>query len=70
MQSPSVYFQVEKCGMVTLEVGSTFFIPSGWIHAVYTPEDSLVFGGNFLHSFAIEKQIRSVWLISLFPLNK
>jgi F-box/leucine-rich repeat protein 10/11 len=56
--------------MVTLEVGSTFFIPSGWIHAVYTPEDSLVFGGNFLHSFAIEKQIRSVWLISLFPLNK
>jgi F-box/leucine-rich repeat protein 10/11 len=49
---------VEKCGMVTLEAGSTFFIPSGWIHAVYTPEDSLVFGGNFLHSFAIEKQIR------------
>ena len=33
-------------------------IPSGWIHAVYTPEDSLVFGGNFLHSFAIEKQLR------------
>ena len=31
---------------------------SGWIHAVYTPEDSLVFGGNFLHSYAIEKQIR------------
>ena len=49
---------VEKCGMITLEAGHTFFIPSGWIHAVYTPEDSLVFGGNFLHSFAIEKQIR------------
>ena len=49
---------VEKCGMITLEAGNTFFIPSGWIHAVYTPEDSLVFGGNFLHSFAIEKQIR------------
>ena len=46
--------------MVTLDAGSTFFIPSGWIHAVYTPEDSLVFGGNFLHSFAIEKQIRFV----------
>ena len=30
-------------------------IPSGWIHAVYTPE---VFGENFLHSFAIEKQLR------------
>lgn len=49
---------VEKCGKVILETGNTFFIPSGWIHAVYTPEDSLVFGGNFLHSFAIEKQIR------------
>ncbi len=49
---------VEKCGMITLEAGNTFFIPSGWIHAVFTPEDSLVFGGNFLHSFAIEKQIR------------
>ena len=49
---------VDKCGMITLEAGNTFFIPSGWIHAVYTPEDSLVFGGNFLHSFAIEKQIR------------
>jgi len=49
---------VEKCGKVELEAGNTFFIPSGWIHAVYTPMDSLVFGGNFLHSFAIEKQIR------------
>ena len=45
-------FQIE------LSAGHTFFIPSGWIHAVFTPEDSLVFGGNFLHSFAIEKQIR------------
>lgn len=29
----------------------------GWIHAVYTPKDSLVFGGNFLHSFNIDKQL-------------
>uniref|UniRef100_A0A0K2TRG6 [histone H3]-dimethyl-L-lysine(36) demethylase n=1 Tax=Lepeophtheirus salmonis TaxID=72036 RepID=A0A0K2TRG6_LEPSM len=49
---------VEKCGMVTLTTGNTFFIPSAWIHAVHTPEDSLVFGGNFLHSFSIDKQIR------------
>ena len=33
-----------------------FFV--GWIHAVFTPEDSLVFGGNFLHSFAIPGQLR------------
>ncbi|XP_072350652.1 lysine-specific demethylase 2B-like, partial [Scyliorhinus torazame] len=29
-----------------------------WIHAVYTPEDTLVFGGNFLHSFNIPTQLR------------
>ena len=31
---------------------------TGWIHAVYTPTDSLVFGGNFLHSFNISQQLR------------
>ena len=41
-----------------LEAGDTFFIPSGYIHSVFTPEDSIVFGGNFLHSYAIEKQLR------------
>uniref|UniRef100_T1JN42 [histone H3]-dimethyl-L-lysine(36) demethylase n=1 Tax=Strigamia maritima TaxID=126957 RepID=T1JN42_STRMM len=49
---------VERCGRIHLTEGWTFFIPTGWIHAVYTPQDSLVFGGNFLHSFGIEKQIR------------
>ncbi|CAG0879254.1 unnamed protein product [Darwinula stevensoni] len=49
---------VEKCSRVVLEAGNTFFIPTGWIHAVYTPEDSLVFGGNFLHSFSIQKQLQ------------
>ncbi|XP_033123248.1 lysine-specific demethylase 2B-like [Anneissia japonica] len=50
--------RVKQCGRIKLESGDTFFIPSGWIHAVYTPEDSLVFGGNFLHSFNIPKQLR------------
>jgi len=49
---------VEKCGRIVMDQGNTLLIPSGWIHAVYTPVDSLVFGGNFLHSFAIEKQLR------------
>jgi len=49
---------VEKCGRVVMDQGNTLFIPSGWMHAVYTPIDSLVFGGNFLHSFSIEKQLR------------
>ena len=43
-----------KYGKIILDPGNSLLIPSGWIHAVYTPEDSLVFGGNF----AIEKQLR------------
>ncbi|KAK9745105.1 PHD-finger [Popillia japonica] len=49
---------VERCARITLTEGNTFFIPTGWIHAVYTPVDSLVFGGNFLHSFGIDKQLK------------
>ena len=33
---------------VEIREGQTAFIPSGYIHYVYTPEDSLVLGGNFL----------------------
>jgi hypothetical protein len=48
----------DQCYVIELEAGSTLMIPSGWIHAVYTREDSLVFGGNFLHSLAIVKQLQ------------
>ncbi|XP_018118746.1 lysine-specific demethylase 2B isoform X2 [Xenopus laevis] len=48
----------EGCQRIELKQGQTFFIPSGWIHAVYTPADSLVFGGNILHSFNIPMQLR------------
>lgn len=34
--------------LVTLRPGNLFIIPSGWIHAVHTPEDSVVIGGNYL----------------------
>lgn len=34
----------------------------GWIHAVYTIEDSIVFGGNFLHLFGIVKQLQVFYL--------
>lgn len=33
------------------------FGDQGWIHAVYTPVDTLVFGGNILHSFNIPMQL-------------
>jgi hypothetical protein len=51
--------RVSDCYIVNLIPGETLIIPSGWIHAVFTPEDSLVFGGNFLHSFSITKQLQS-----------
>ncbi|XP_063396735.1 lysine-specific demethylase 2A-like isoform X2 [Mytilus trossulus] len=49
--------KVEGCERITLHAGYTFIIPSGWIHGVYTPEDSLVFGGNFLHNYNMETQL-------------
>ncbi|XP_028178435.1 lysine-specific demethylase phf2-like [Ostrinia furnacalis] len=49
---------VEWYGTAELCAGQTLFIPSGWLHAVLTPCDSLVFGGNFLHSYAIEMQLQ------------
>ncbi|TIB70634.1 hypothetical protein E3Q24_02798 [Wallemia mellicola] len=45
---------------VTLEAGNTLIIPTGWIHAVHTPTDSLVIGGNFVHSYGIEGQQKIV----------
>ncbi|KAJ7344151.1 hypothetical protein JRQ81_000101 [Phrynocephalus forsythii] len=50
--------RVSNCQRIELKQGYTFVIPSGWIHAVYTPRDTLVFGGNFLHSFNIPMQLR------------
>jgi lysine-specific demethylase PHF8 len=50
--------KVKKCYIFKITEGNTIFLPTGWIHAVYTPNDSLVFGGNFLHSYGIPLQLR------------
>jgi len=47
-----------QCQVVDLLPGQTLFIPAGWIHSVYTFEDSLVFGGNFLNSYSILRQLQ------------
>ncbi|GMS98516.1 hypothetical protein PENTCL1PPCAC_20691, partial [Pristionchus entomophagus] len=47
---------VTKCTRVIVNQGETLLLPAGWIHAVYTPEDSLVFGGNFIHTRSIRMQ--------------
>ena len=50
--------KAEGCFRVDISAGQTMLLPSGWIHAVFTPKDSIVFSGSFLHSFAIEKQLK------------
>lgn len=52
----------EPAAVTVLTIFSVFFLSNfhwvvGWIHAVYTPEDALVFGGNILHSFNIPMQL-------------
>jgi len=49
---------VDEVVKVELTEGNTMIIPTGWIHAVHTPVDSLVFGGNFLHSYNIATQFK------------
>ncbi|KAJ7771863.1 jumonji superfamily protein [Mycena metata] len=56
LQSAWLGDMVDEVTKVTLTTGNTMIIPSGWIHAVYTPVDTIVFGGNFLHSFAMPMQ--------------
>ncbi|GJJ77381.1 hypothetical protein EMPS_09740 [Entomortierella parvispora] len=47
-----------KCFKVEIKQGDTLLIPSGWIHAVFTPETSVVFGGNFVHSLHVPMQCK------------
>ncbi|KAG5371052.1 JmjC domain-containing histone demethylation protein 1 [Yarrowia sp. E02] len=42
---------------VHLSPGDTMYIPSGWIHAVHSPQDSLVVGGNFITPLNTKTQI-------------
>ncbi|KAF1985735.1 hypothetical protein K402DRAFT_356641 [Aulographum hederae CBS 113979] len=50
--------QTRECYRVDLSEGDTMLIPSGWIHAVWTPENSLVIGGNFLTRMNYGMQIK------------
>uniref|UniRef100_A0A8C1FAL1 Uncharacterized protein n=1 Tax=Cyprinus carpio carpio TaxID=630221 RepID=A0A8C1FAL1_CYPCA len=45
--------KVDKCYKCVVKQGTTIFLPPGWIHAVLTSQDSMAFGGNFLHNLNI-----------------
>jgi F-box/leucine-rich repeat protein 10/11 len=49
---------VKDCVQIDLHEGETMIIPTGWIHSVWTPSDSLVIGGNFIHGYDIPGQLR------------
>uniref|UniRef100_A0A0K0G382 JmjC domain-containing protein n=1 Tax=Strongyloides venezuelensis TaxID=75913 RepID=A0A0K0G382_STRVS len=51
-------FCAADCCKITLIGGQSFFLPAGWIHAVYTEEDTLMIGGNFITSAALETHIK------------
>jgi F-box and leucine-rich repeat protein 10/11 len=50
----------KECYRVDLNEGDTMLIPSGWIHAVWTPKTSLVIGGNFLTRMSYKNQFKVV----------
>lgn len=43
---------------VHLQKGDLFIIPSGWIHSVFTPSDTVVVGGNYLTFMDIPMHIK------------
>lgn len=48
--------------VVEVQKGDLLLLPSGWIHAVITLEDSLVFGGNFLNLISLGSHIEAYQL--------
>lgn len=59
---------VEKCARVYLTAGNTFFIPTGWIHAVYTPTDVIIHFPIPVFAFAVQR-IDLLFMIILFIRN-
>lgn len=47
----------ENALQLEINEGETAMIPAGWIHAVHTPVDSVVYGGNFLTLGGIRMQL-------------
>jgi hypothetical protein len=53
---------MEDVHKYTVRAGELLLIPGGWPHAVVTPEDSVVVGGNFVHAANLGLQCM-VWRI-------
>ncbi|CAL2035570.1 unnamed protein product [Caenorhabditis brenneri] len=55
---------------IEIREGQTAMIPSGYLHFVYTPEDSIVIGGNFLMEKYVERQFEMSKLEDFCAANK
>lgn len=44
---------------IDINAGDLLLLPSGWIHSVYTPSDSLIIGGNFLNLLSLENHLKT-----------
>ena len=44
----------------TLEAGDTIIMPPGWLHAVYTCEDTIAWSGDFAHLSTIDLSVRAL----------
>lgn len=51
---------LESCVRLRLMAGDTLFLPGGWLHAVSTPVDSVVVGGNFLNVYRLKNALEVV----------
>lgn len=51
---------LEHCVRVTLHPGDTMFLPGGWLHAVSTPKDSIVIGGNYVNPMRLDQALNVV----------
>lgn len=49
--------RLERCVRLRLMAGDTLFLPGGWFHAVSTPMDSLVVGGNFINVYRLKNAL-------------
>ncbi|CAL2048233.1 unnamed protein product [Caenorhabditis brenneri] len=55
---------------IEIREGQTAMIPSGYLHFVYTPEDPIVIGGNFLMEKYVERQFEMSKLEDFCAANK
>lgn len=45
--------------LVDVQPGDLLLLPSLWIHAVHTLDDSIIVGGNFLNAYSLENHLRA-----------